>query len=147
MAESILRKVGAGRFNAYSAGSQPTKGEVHPLALELLASHGMPTDRLRSKGWEEFATPSSPPLDFVFTVCDNTAGEVCPVWPGKPMTAHWGVPDPASATGTEDEGRKAFLQSCQMLLNRIRAFTSLPFAKLDRLALQRSVVDIGRTNT
>jgi protein-tyrosine-phosphatase len=144
MAESMLRKVGAGRFNAYSAGSQP-KGEVHPLASQLLASHGMPTDGLRSKGWEEFATPSSPPLDFIFTVCDNAAGEVCPVWPGKPMTAHWGVPDPASATGTEDERRKAFLQSCHMLLDRIRAFVSLPFAKLDRLALQRSVADIGRT--
>ena len=104
MAESILRKIGAGRFNAYSAGSHP-KGEVHPLALAQLATNRMPTDGLRSKGWEEFASPSSPQLDFVFTVCDNAAGEVCPVWPGQPITAHWGVPDPAAVTGDEAERR------------------------------------------
>jgi arsenate reductase len=144
MAESILRKIGAGRFNAYSAGSHP-KGEVHPLALALLAANRMPTDGLRSKGWEEFATPSSPQLDFVFTVCDNAAGEVCPVWPGQPITAHWGVPDPAAVTGDEAERRLAFAQASRTLLNRIRAFTSLPFGSLDCATLRRSVSEIGQS--
>jgi arsenate reductase len=144
MAESILRKIGAGRFNAYSAGSHP-KGEVHPLALAQLATNRMPTDGLRSKGWEEFASPSSPQLDFVFTVCDNAAGEVCPVWPGQPITAHWGVPDPAAVTGDEAERRRAFAQASHALLNRIRAFTSLPFGSLDHATLRRSVSEIGRS--
>jgi arsenate reductase len=144
MAESILRKIGAGRFNAYSAGSHP-KGEVHRLALELLASNEMPTDGLRSKGWEEFATPASPRLDFVVTVCDNAAGEVCPVWPGQPITAHWGIPDPAAVIGDEAECRRAFAQASQQLLNRIRAFTSLPVASLDHATLRQGVSEIGRS--
>ena len=143
MAESILRQAGAGRFNAYSAGSQPA-GKVNPFALELLRTSRMPTDGLESKSWERFAGPDAPPLDFVFTVCDNAAGEVCPVWPGQPMTAHWGVPDPAAVEGSDDAKRKAFSDVCHLLLNRIRIFTSLPLDKLDRLSLQAKLRDIGR---
>ena len=143
MAESILREIGAGRFNAYSAGSTP-KGAVHPLALELLASRRMPIEGLSSKGWDVFAAPGAPALDFVITVCDNAAGEVCPIWPGVPMTAHWSIPDPAAVEGSEEVRRRAFSDACHMLLTRIRLFASLPLSKLDRLATQRSMDDIGR---
>lgn len=142
IAESILRQSGQGRFNAFSAGSHPT-GTVNPSALELLQANRMPIDGLRSKGWEEFAQRDSPPLDFVITVCDNAAGEVCPVWPGQPMTAHWGVPDPAAVDGSEEAKRKAFSEACRVLLARIRLFTSLPLDKLDRLSLQNKLREIG----
>jgi protein-tyrosine-phosphatase len=143
MAESILRQVGAGRFNSFSAGSHPT-GRVNALALELLRASRMPIDGLESKAWDRFAGPDAPALDFVFTVCDNAAGEMCPVWPGQPMTAHWGVPDPAAVQGTTEQQRHAFAEASRILLNRIRIFASLPLAKLDRLALQRRLDDIGR---
>ncbi len=145
MAESILRQSGQGRFNAFSAGSHPA-GKVNPLALELLKANRMPVEGLRSKSWEEFAQPDSPALDFVFTVCDNAAGEVCPVWPGRPMTAHWGVPDPAAVQGTDEVKRKAFSDTCHTLLARIRLFTSLPLAKLDRLGLQNRLREIGKAS-
>ncbi len=144
MAESILRAVGTGRFNAHSAGSQPA-GRVNPFALELLRKNRMPTEGLRSKSWDEFAQPGAPSLDFVFTVCDNAAGEVCPVWPGRPMTAHWGIPDPAAAEGSDDAKRRAFLDASHALLNRIRVFASLPFDKLDRLSLQHRLTELGRS--
>lgn len=144
MAESILRQIGAGRFHAYSAGSHPA-GRVNPLALELLAKNRMPTDGLRSKNWDEFAAPDAPRLDFVFTVCDNAAGEVCPVWPGQPMTAHWGIPDPAAAAGSDEDRRKAFAEASRTLLNRIRMFVSLPLDKLDRLSLQRRLDELGKS--
>ena len=143
MAESILRSVGAGRFNGFSAGSRPT-GRVNPLALELLQSNRMPVEGLASKSWEAFAGSGAPPLDFVITVCDNAAGEVCPVWPGQPMTAHWGVPDPAAVEGDPIQKRKAFSDASHMLLNRIRTFTSLPLATLDRLSLQKRLDEIGQ---
>jgi protein-tyrosine-phosphatase len=146
MAESILKSVGAGRFNAFSAGSQPT-GKVNPLALELLRSTRMPTEGLASKSWERFAETGAPQLDFVITVCDNAAGEVCPVWPGQPMTAHWGVPDPAAVIGSEAQKRKAFADASHMLLNRIRIFASLPLPKLDKLSLQKTLDDLGRLDT
>jgi arsenate reductase len=144
MAESILRQIGEGRFNAYSAGSHPA-GRVNPLALELLEANRMPVEGLRSKSWAEFAQPDSPPLDFVLTVCDNAAGEVCPVWPGQPMTAHWGIPDPAAAEGNDETKHRAFAEACRLLLARIRLFTSLPLAKLDRLSLQNSLRAIGKS--
>ena len=144
MAESILRREGAGRFNAYSAGSHPT-GRVHPFALELLRTNRMPTDGLASKSWDAFARSGAPTLDFVFTVCDNAAGEVCPVWPGQPITAHWGVPDPAAVEGSDDERRRAFSDACHILLNRVRLFASLPLAKLDRLTLQQRLDGIGKS--
>jgi len=144
MAESILKSVGAGRFDGYSAGSRPT-GTVNPLALELLRSNRMPIEGLASKSWETFAKSGAPLLDFVITVCDNAAGEVCPVWPGQPMTAHWGVPDPAAVEGDEIQKRKAFSDASHMLLNRIRSLTSLPLATLDRLSLQRKLDEIGHT--
>lgn len=144
MAESILRQSGAGRFRAYSAGSHPA-GKVNPFAIELLQRNRMPTDGLRSKNWNEFAQPGAPQLDFVFTVCDNAAGEVCPVWPGQPMTAHWGIPDPAAVEGTDDEKRKAFSEACRTLLNRIRIFVSLPLDKLDRLSLQQKLNELGKS--
>ncbi len=143
MAESILREIGAGRFNAYSAGSTP-KGTVHPLALEMLASRRMPIEGLSSKGWEVFAAPGAPALDFVITVCDNAAGEVCPVWPGRPTTAHWSIPDPAAIEGSEAVRRRAFSDACHMLLTRIRLFSSLPLQELDRLAIERSTNELGR---
>ena len=142
MAESILRQTGGGRFNAYSAGSQPS-GKVNPFALELLRGSGMSTAGLESKPWDRFAGPDAPPLDFVITVCDNAAGEVCPVWPGQPMTAHWGIPDPAAVEGTDDAKRHAFSAASHILTNRIRLFTSLPLATLDRLSLQAKLRDIG----
>jgi arsenate reductase (thioredoxin) len=144
IAESILRQVGAGRFNAFSAGSHPA-GRVNPFALDLLQRNRMPTDGLRSKNWDEFAQPGAPTLDFVFTVCDNAAGEVCPVWPGQPMTAHWGIPDPAAVEGSDDEKRKAFVDALRVLLSRIRILTSLPLDKLDRLSLQRKLNELGKT--
>ena len=144
MAESILRQVGAGRFIAFSAGSRPA-GRVNPFALELLERNRMPTDGLRSKNWDEFAKPDAPNLDFVFTVCDNAAGEVCPVWPGQPMTAHWGIPDPAAVEGSDEDKRKAFAEASRTLLSRIRVFTSLPLIKLDRLSLQRKLDELGKS--
>jgi len=144
MAEAILSRFGAGKFNAYSAGSMP-KGEVHPEALKLLQRMNFKTDAFRSKSWGEFAQPGAPPLDFVFTVCDNAAGEVCPVWPGQPMTAHWGVPDPPAVEGSAVEVAQAFADAYGRLNNRIAIFVSLPFTSLDRLTLQKRLTDIGHT--
>jgi len=143
MAEAILNKIGAGKFRAFSAGSQP-KGRVHPEALQLLQSLGYDISSFRSKSWSEFADPGAPLLDFVFTVCDNAAGEVCPVWPGQPMTAHWGVPDPAEAKGTPAEVALASKDAYRMLNQRIGIFTSLPLRSLDRLSLQSKLREIGR---
>jgi len=143
MAECILRREGGGRFRAFSAGSHPA-GRVNPLALALLKRENFATRELRSKSWDEFAVPGAPALDFVFTVCDDAAGEVCPIWPGLPMTAHWGVPDPATATGSEAE-RAAFVADVyRMLRNRISIFANLPFAALDRLTLAKRLAEIGR---
>ena len=144
MAEAVLNRARQGHFRAFSAGSQP-KGKVHPYTLDLLRKLHFDVSGCRSKSWLEFSQPNSPKLDFVFTVCDNAAGEVCPVWPGQPMTAHWGVPDPAVATGTEAEVRFAFADTLRMLTNRINIFVSLPLAKLDRLSLQKRLEDIGKT--
>lgn len=144
LAECILNREGKGRFRAFSAGSQP-KGQVHPFAIELLKKLNHPTAGLRSKSWDEFAAPDAPQLDFVFTVCDNAANEVCPIWPGQPMTAHWGLPDPAAAEGTEAEKHFAFADAYRMLLNRIGIFTSLPMKSLDRLSLQKRLDEIGRS--
>lgn len=143
IAEAILNKVGAGKFCAYSAGSHP-KGYVHPEALQLLRSLGYDTSGFRSKSWSEFADPGAPLLDFVFTVCDNAAGEVCPVWPGQPMTAHWGLPDPAEAKGNPAEVSLAFKDTYRMLNQRIGIFISLPLSSLDQLSLQRKLREIGR---
>jgi protein-tyrosine-phosphatase len=143
MAEAILNKLGAGKFRAYSAGSQP-KEHVHPEAIRLLQSLGYDTSGLRSKSWGEFARPGAPPLDFVFTVCDNAAAEACPVRPGQPMTAHWGVPDPAVATGSAAEIGLAFKDAYRMMHQRIGIFTALPLRSLDQLSLQRRLEDIGR---
>jgi protein-tyrosine-phosphatase len=144
LAEAILNNLGHGRFKAYSAGSHP-KGVVHPLALEQLRKAKVNADGYRSKSWNEFATPEAPKLDFVFTVCDNAANEVCPVWPGQPMTAHWGVPDPDAVEGTLEEQQKAFLNAFLLLQNRIGLFLSLPLGSLDRLSLQQKVVEIGKS--
>jgi arsenate reductase len=143
LAEAILNRVGQGRFKSFSAGSQP-KGEVHPYAIDLLKSLNHGTSFARSKSWEEFAVPGAPEMNFVFTVCDNAANESCPIWPGQPMTAHWGVPDPVAAEGTEAEKRLAFADAYRMLNNRISIFTSLPMNMLDRLALQKRLDEIGR---
>ena len=143
MAEAILNKLGAGKFRAYSAGSQP-KGRVNPHTRELLQSLGYDTSGFRSKSWNEFAKPGAPPLDFAFTVCDNAAGEVCPVWPGQPMTAHWGVPDPAEAEGSAPEIALAFKDAYRMLHQRIGVFTELPIRSLDQLSLQQRLTEIGR---
>jgi arsenate reductase len=143
IAEAILNKLGAGRFQAYSAGSQP-KGQVNPRTIELLKALGYDTSGFRSKSWSEFAKPGAPPLDFVFTVCDNAAGEACPVWPGQPMTAHWGVPDPAEAKGTPAEIALAFKDAYRMLHQRIGVFTALPIRSLDQLSLQMRLKEIGR---
>ena len=142
LAESLMRHWGKGQFVAYSAGSHP-KGQVHPIAVDLLQRLNLPTDGLRSKSWDEFATPASPKLDFVFTVCDKAAGEVCPYWPGQPMTAHWGVEDPAAVEGTDAEKWIAFRQVFKALENRIKIFVSLPIASLDRVRLQRRIEEIG----
>ena len=143
LAESILRKEGRGRFRSFSAGSQP-KGRVNPFAIDVLASMDYPTDDLRSKSWEEFASPDAPRMDFVFTVCDNAAQESCPVWPGQPMSAHWGIEDPAEAVGTDLEKEAAFVTAFRLLRNRIAVFTSLPLASIDRLSLGARLRDIGR---
>lgn len=143
MAEAILNKLGRGKFRAYSAGSQP-KGQVNPHTLQLLQSLGYDVTDFRSKSWTEFAKPGAPALDFVFTVCDNAAGETCPVWPGQPMTAHWGVPDPAEATGSEAEIALAFNDAYRMLHQRIGIFTALPISSLDTLSLQAKLKEIGR---
>jgi len=144
LAESILNREGGDRFRAYSAGSQP-KGQVHPYALDLLKKTNHPTAGLRSKSWDEFAIPGAPEMDFVFTVCDNAANEVCPIWPGQPMSAHWGVPDPAAVEGSEAERRLAFADTYRMMMNRISIFTSLPMRSLDRLSLQKRLDEIGRS--
>ena len=143
LAECVLNRVGKGRFRAYSAGSFP-KGEVHPYAIELLRRQAFDTEDLRSKSWNEFAEEGAPQLDFVFTVCDNARGEVCPIWPGQPMTAHWGMPDPAAAEGNEAERRLAFAETLRMLNNRVGAFVNLPLKSLDKLSLQKRIDEIGR---
>ncbi|WP_022982621.1 arsenate reductase ArsC [Ideonella sp. B508-1] len=142
IAEGLLNEMGGGRFRAWSAGSHP-KGAVHPLALAVLAEHRIPTDGFRSKRWEEFAQPDAPQMDFVFTVCDQAAGEVCPVWPGQPMTAHWGMPDPAAVQGDTDAQRRAFLDTFVTMQRRLRLMLSLPLASLDALAIKREIKDIG----
>jgi protein-tyrosine-phosphatase len=143
IAEAILSKLGAGKFHAYSAGSQP-KGQVNPHIIALLQNLGYDTTGFRSKSWNEFAQPGAPPLDFVFTVCDNAAGEACPFWPGQPMTAHWGVPDPAEATGSPAEVALAFKDAYRMLHQRIAIFVALPIRSLDHLSLQQRLRDIGQ---
>ena len=145
LAEAILRQQGAGRFEAFSAGSQP-KGAVHPFAIELLENLKHDTSFARSKSWDEFAAPDAPVMDFVFTVCDNAANEACPVWPGQPMTAHWGIPDPAAVEGTDAEKHLAFAEAYRQLNNRISAFLSLPLASIDRLSLQAKLREIGQTH-
>jgi len=142
LAEVLIEHWGKGRYNGYSAGSVP-KGAVHPLALDLLEARHLRTYGLRSKSWNEFAGPGAPGMDFVFTVCDQAAGEACPVWPGNPVTARWGVPDPAAVHGTEADRRRAFLDAYLALENRIKVFIALPIDKLDRMALKRSVDEIG----
>jgi arsenate reductase (thioredoxin) len=144
MAEAILNRAGQGKFRAFSAGSQP-KGPVHPYTLDLLRRLNYDVTGMRSKSWNEFSKPGAPKLDFVFTVCDNAAQETCPVWPGQPMTAHWGVPDPAAASGNEAEVRLAFADTLRMLTNRINIFISLPLRSLDQLTLQRQLDSIGKT--
>jgi arsenate reductase (thioredoxin) len=143
LAEALIDHWGKGRFKGYSAGSFP-KGAVHPLAFEMLEKLHLPTRGVRSKSWNEFARPGAPVMDFVFTVCDQAASEVCPVWPGTPVTAHWGVPDPATVQGTEAEQRRAFRDAYVVLENRIKLFVALPIDKLDRMAIKRNVDDIGR---
>jgi arsenate reductase len=143
LAEAILNKDGAGRFRAHSAGSQP-KGTVNPIALRLLESLEYPTEGLRSKSWKEFSRPDAPTMDFVFTVCDDAAGEACPVWPGQPMTAHWGIEDPAAVEGREVEKQAAFVAAFRYLKNRINAFISLPLASIDRMTLAPRLREIGR---
>ncbi|MFV0798351.1 MULTISPECIES: arsenate reductase ArsC [Hyphomicrobiales] len=144
LAESILTKDGAGRFRAFSAGSQP-KGAVNPFALKVLGSFEYPTEGFRSKSWEEFAQPDAPIMDFVFTVCDSAAGEACPVWPGQPMTAHWGIEDPAAVEGPDIEKEKAFVAAFRYMRNRIAVFTALPVASLDKAALGTKLREIGRS--
>jgi arsenate reductase len=143
IAEALLNFWGRGRFQGFSAGSHP-KGDVHPLALDVLNRNHIPTANARSKSWDEFATPDAPPLDFVFTVCDNAAREICPVWPGQPMTAHWGIVDPAAVEGTDDEKRRAFNNAFRELDARLKIFTSLRLEKLDKMSLQRQLDAIGQ---
>src|SRR5476651_1059977 len=143
LAESIVDHLGGGRFKGFSAGSQP-KGQVHPYAIDQLTSMDYPAANMHSKSWDVFAAAGAPHMDFVFTVCDDAAGETCPIWPGQPMTAHWGVPDPAAAQGTEIEKRAAFREAFNALENRIGLFLSLPFASLDKMALQQRLDAIGR---
>jgi protein-tyrosine-phosphatase len=143
IAESVMNRLGGGRFKAFSAGSFP-KGEVHPYALELLQRHNYPTEHLRSKSWDELAGPDAEPLDFVITVCDNAAGEVCPLWPGQPVTAHWGLADPAAAIGSEAERRLAFAETLRALTGRIGAFVNLPLTSLDKLSVRDRLREIGR---
>jgi arsenate reductase (thioredoxin) len=144
LAEGILRHDGAGRFNAFSAGSQP-KGVVNPYALETLAGYGYPTDGFRSKSWDAFAAPGAPVMDFVFTVCDNAAGEACPIWPGQPMTAHWGIEDPAAMEGSDLDKKRAFNLAFRYMKNRVSLLLATPIARLDRLALSRTLREIGET--
>ena len=144
IAEALINERAAGRFNGFSAGSHP-KGAVHPIALELLKRMKLPTEGLRSKSWDEFAARHGPPLDFVFTVCDNAAGEVCPYWPGQPMTAHWGLPDPAAVDGSETDKWVAFRDTFKALDTRIKILTSLPLASLDQIKLQEHLDAIGST--
>jgi arsenate reductase (thioredoxin) len=143
LAEVMMNAMGAPRFKAYSAGSHPN-GKVNPFALELLQKNRLPVEGLRSKSWDEFAAPGAPELDFVFTVCDSAAGEVCPLWPGQPITAHWGVEDPAAVEGSDDDKRKAFFSAYNRLHNRIQLFLNLPLAKLDRVSLTHRLKEIGR---
>lgn len=143
LAEAILNRLGGGKFVAYSAGSQP-RGEVNPHALRLLERFNYKIGDFRSKSWDEFAQPGAPPLDFVFTVCDNAAGEVCPIWPGQPMTAHWGIADPAAVEGSDVEIGKAFIEAYSKLNNRLSVFTALPFESLDHLSLQSKLNGIGQ---
>jgi protein-tyrosine-phosphatase len=143
MAEALLNAMGRGRFRAYSAGSHP-KGKVHPLAIELIEQHGLPAGNLRSKKWDESAQPGAPHMDFVFTVCDNAAGEACPVWPGRPVTAHWGIPDPAAVGGSDQEKRRASLDAFTQLRARISLLLDLPLSCLDQQSLQKRLVDIGK---
>ncbi|HKA41444.1 MAG TPA: arsenate reductase ArsC [Burkholderiales bacterium] len=143
MAEVLLNTLGKGRFKAHSAGSQPA-GKVNPFTLELLRSNGHSVEGLRSKSWDEFARPDAPKMDFVITVCDNAAGEICPVWPGQPMTAHWGFQDPAALEGSDEEKHRLFRSVYQQITHRLRVFLSLPMASLDRLSLQQMVRDIGK---
>jgi arsenate reductase len=143
LAESVLRKIGAGKFNAFSAGSQP-KGNVNPMALDVLVGHKFPTEGLRSKSWDEFAGADAPQLDFIFTVCDNAAGESCPVWPGKPMTAHWGIEDPAAVEATDAEKRIAFTTALRYMKLRIAAFAALPLESLERISLTAKLQEIGQ---
>jgi arsenate reductase len=144
LAEATLNAMGGGRFRAWSAGSHPT-GKVNPFAIELLQKNRLPTENLRSKNWEEFAAPDAPELDFIFTVCDNAAGETCPVWPGQPTSAHWGVPDPAAVEGSDEDKRKAFFHAYNQLWHRISIFVNLPLDKLDRAGLKRRLEEIGRS--
>ena len=144
LAEAYLNAAGKGRFKAYSAGSKPG-GRVNPFALELLRTTRIGTEGLRSKSWDEFAKPGAPEMDFVFTVCDSAAAEECPYWPGQPMTAHWGVPDPAAVEGSDEDKRRAFHEAFRALSTRINLFVSLPIEKLDRLALQKRLREIGKT--
>jgi arsenate reductase len=143
LAEAYLNHRGRGQFRAYSAGSHPA-GQVNPLVLELLAKCGIPVTGLRSKRWDEFASPAAPALDFVFTVCDKAAGEVCPVWPGQPVTAHWGVADPAAVAGTQEQKMRAVQEAFRILERRIDLFTCLPISSLDRMSLRERVQEIGR---
>lgn len=144
LAEGILRKDGAGRFRAFSAGSQP-KGTVNPFALKVLGAYGYPTAGYRSKSWDELAGPDAPKMDFIFTVCDSAAGEACPVWPGQPVTAHWGIEDPAAVEGSDIEKERAFVQAFTYLRNRISAFLALPVASLDAASLRSRLHEIGRS--
>jgi arsenate reductase len=146
LAESLLNSLGKGRFCAFSAGSFPN-GRVHPTALELLKQRNLPAEGFRSKSWDEFAAPGAPPIDFVITVCDNAAGEVCPVWPGKPMTAHWGIADPAAVEGNEAEKALAFRKALMELETRVKLFTSLPIGSIDSMALQARLRQIGKIST
>lgn len=144
LAESILRKEGAGRFQSFSAGSQP-KGTVNPFSIKVLEAEGYPVGGLRSKSWSEFAVPDAPRMDFVFTVCDSAAGEACPVWPGHPMTAHWGIEDPAAVEGTDVDKERAFVEALRFMRNRIRLFLALPLDKLDRISINSKLAGIGAT--
>ncbi len=142
MAEALINILGKGRFHAYSAGSHPTGG-VNPFAVEQVAALGYPVDTLRSKSWDEFAKPDAPKMDFIITVCDKAAGEVCPVWPGRPISAHWGFEDPAAVQGSDEDKRRAFARLFRHIMNRVRIFLTLPLGKLDRLAIKRGLDDIG----
>jgi len=144
MGEAILNRLGRGHFRGYSAGSHP-KGEINPMTLDILERQNYPVDELRSKSWDEFAAEGAPELDFVFTVCDDAAREVCPVWPGRPLSAHWGIPDPAAVEGTEVERRLAFAEALRMMTRRIEIFVSLPLKSLDELTLRKRLDEIGRS--